>query len=58
MCCAYYRLWTNSIPKNTGSFIHEKKAYKNLSFDIKGLLYKEELNPCKAMNFTLSDYPI
>ena len=28
------------------------------SFDIKGLLYKEELTPYEAMNLTSSYYPI
>ena len=24
----YYRIWTNHLPLNTGSFIHKTKAYK------------------------------
>ena len=44
---------------NIGSFYTQNESlYNKLSFDTKGLLYKEELTPYKAMNYTLSDYPI
>ena len=56
--CTYYRLWANHIPKNIDFFYTlNESLYNNLSFDIKGFLYKE-LTPYKAMYFTSSDYPI
>ena len=53
-CCAHitdFGLIT-TIPKNIGSFYTQNESlYNKLSFDIKGLLYKE-LAPYKAMDFT------
>ena len=34
------------------------KAYKICFYDIKGLIYTEELTPYEAMNLILSDYPM
>ena len=50
---AYYKLWATHIPKNISPFINEMRAYKNkLSFDIKRVLYTEELTHFETMNLT------
>ena len=57
MLRAYYRLWANHMPKNTGSFYTRNESLSNkLSFDI-SLLYKE-FAPYKVIKLTSSYYPI
>ena len=41
MLCAYYRLWANHVPKNTGSFYTQNVLYNKLCFDVNGVLHKE-----------------